>query len=193
MAYSNTVVSRAAFGDESSCSLYSNVERGRKLKKVLTDFVELLGTEPMGELLPWLGWVDTLRGMEGKIGSRSLLLRHLSVAVAPSSSAASLRPTAALREALWGPRWMSSEEAKGSFLDKAKVTERIVKVVRNFQKIDDPAKEHQKLGPPCRCSQSAVQEAVESSEPKQTVDHWQRCSTRVPAARKFILDYWFRR
>ncbi|KAF0922037.1 hypothetical protein E2562_023991 [Oryza meyeriana var. granulata] len=140
MAYSNTVVSRAAFGDESSCSLYSNVERGRKLKKVLTDFVELLGTEPMGELLPWLGWVDTLRGMEGKIGSRSLLLRHLSVAVAPSSSAASLRPTAALREALWGPRWMSSEEAKGSFLDKAKVTERIVKVVRNFQKIDDPAK-----------------------------------------------------
>ncbi|KAF0917328.1 hypothetical protein E2562_017502 [Oryza meyeriana var. granulata] len=67
MAYSNTVVSRAAFGDESSRRLYSNVERGRELKKVLTDFVELLGTEPMGELLPWLGWVDTLRGMEGKV------------------------------------------------------------------------------------------------------------------------------
>ncbi|KAF0887864.1 hypothetical protein E2562_004068 [Oryza meyeriana var. granulata] len=74
-------------------------------------------------------------------GARSLLLRHLRVAVAPSSSsAASLRPAAALREALWGRRWMSSEEAKGSFLDKAEVTERIVKVVRNFQKIDDPAK-----------------------------------------------------
>ncbi|XP_006650086.1 acyl carrier protein 2, mitochondrial-like [Oryza brachyantha] len=73
-------------------------------------------------------------------GARSLLLRRLRVAVAPSSSAASLRPAAALREALWGRRWMSSEEAKGSFLDKAEVTERIVKVVRNFQKIDDPAK-----------------------------------------------------
>uniref|UniRef100_A0A0E0E3H2 Acyl carrier protein n=2 Tax=Oryza meridionalis TaxID=40149 RepID=A0A0E0E3H2_9ORYZ len=75
-------------------------------------------------------------------GARSLLLRHLRVAVAPSSSspAASLRPAVALREALCGRRWMSSEEAKGSFLDKAEVTERIVKVVRNFQKIDDPAK-----------------------------------------------------
>ncbi|KAF0896127.1 hypothetical protein E2562_019625 [Oryza meyeriana var. granulata] len=67
MAYSNTVVSHAAFGDESSCSLYSNVERGHELKKVLTDFMELLGTEPMGELLPWLRRVDTLRGMEGKV------------------------------------------------------------------------------------------------------------------------------
>ncbi|KAF0900043.1 hypothetical protein E2562_026274 [Oryza meyeriana var. granulata] len=67
MAYSNTIVSCAAFGDESSCSLYNNVERGHELKKVLTDFVELLGTEPMGELLPWLGWVDTLSGMEGKV------------------------------------------------------------------------------------------------------------------------------
>uniref|UniRef100_A0A0D9Z7F1 Acyl carrier protein n=1 Tax=Oryza glumipatula TaxID=40148 RepID=A0A0D9Z7F1_9ORYZ len=75
-------------------------------------------------------------------GARSLLLRHLRVAVAPSSSspAPSLRPVVALREALCARRWMSSEEAKGSFLDKAEVTERIVKVVRNFQKIDDPAK-----------------------------------------------------
>jgi len=35
---------------------------------------------------------------------------------------------------------MSSEEAKGSFLDKIEVTDRIIKVVRNFQKIDDPSK-----------------------------------------------------
>uniref|UniRef100_A0A0D9UZY5 phosphoenolpyruvate carboxykinase (ATP) n=1 Tax=Leersia perrieri TaxID=77586 RepID=A0A0D9UZY5_9ORYZ len=49
-------------------------------------------------------------------GARSLLLRHIRMAVSPSSSsssAASLRPAAALREALWGRRWMSSEEAKG--------------------------------------------------------------------------------
>ncbi|KAL5210868.1 hypothetical protein ABZP36_006491 [Zizania latifolia] len=71
--------------------------------------------------------------------ARSLLLRHLRVAVSPSS-AASVRPAVALREALCGWRWFSSEEAKGSFLDKAEVTDRIVKVVRNFQKIDDPSK-----------------------------------------------------
>ncbi|KAL5222686.1 hypothetical protein ABZP36_027399 [Zizania latifolia] len=67
MAYSNIVVSRAAFGDESSRSLYDDVDRGRELKKVFSDFDELLGTEPVGELLPWLGWVDALRGLEGKV------------------------------------------------------------------------------------------------------------------------------
>ncbi|WVZ56965.1 hypothetical protein U9M48_007422 [Paspalum notatum var. saurae] len=70
--------------------------------------------------------------------ARSLVLRHLRLAASPS--AASVRPTAALQEALWGRRWMSSEEAKGSFLDKSEVTERIIKVVKNFQKIDDPSK-----------------------------------------------------
>ncbi|KAL5220946.1 hypothetical protein ABZP36_025659 [Zizania latifolia] len=67
MAYSNTVVSRVAFGDECSRSLYGDVDRGRELKKVFNDFEELLGTEPVGELLPWLGWVDALRGLEGKV------------------------------------------------------------------------------------------------------------------------------
>ncbi|KAL5197209.1 hypothetical protein ABZP36_000721 [Zizania latifolia] len=67
MAYSNTVVSRAMFGDQCSRGLYDDVDRGRELKKVFSDFAELLGTEPMGELLPWLGWVDALRGLEGKV------------------------------------------------------------------------------------------------------------------------------
>ncbi|CAD6211200.1 unnamed protein product [Miscanthus lutarioriparius] len=70
--------------------------------------------------------------------ARSLLLRHLRLAAAPS--AASVRPTASLQEALWGRRWMSSEDAKGSFLDKSEVTERIIKVVKSFPKIDDPSK-----------------------------------------------------
>ncbi|XP_062211292.1 acyl carrier protein 2, mitochondrial-like isoform X2 [Phragmites australis] len=70
--------------------------------------------------------------------ARSLLLRHLRLAAAPS--AASVRPAAALQGAMWGRRSMSSEEAKGSFLDKSEVTDRIIKVVRNFQKIDDPSK-----------------------------------------------------
>ncbi|KAG8045772.1 hypothetical protein GUJ93_ZPchr0008g11411 [Zizania palustris] len=67
MAYSNTVISRATFGDESSRSLYTDVDRGRELKKVFSDFEQLLGTEPVGELLPWLRWVDALRGLEGKV------------------------------------------------------------------------------------------------------------------------------
>ncbi|XP_066387949.1 acyl carrier protein 2, mitochondrial-like [Miscanthus floridulus] len=70
--------------------------------------------------------------------ARNLLLRHLRLAAAPS--AASVRPTASLQEALWGRRWMSSEDAKGSFLDKSEVTERIIKVVKSFPKIDDPSK-----------------------------------------------------
>lgn len=67
IAYANTVVSRAAFGDDSARSLYGDGDRGRKLRKVFTDFEELLGTEPVGELVPWLGWVDAVRGLEGKI------------------------------------------------------------------------------------------------------------------------------
>ncbi|XP_066350978.1 acyl carrier protein 2, mitochondrial-like [Miscanthus floridulus] len=70
--------------------------------------------------------------------ARSLLLRHLRLAAVPS--AASVRPTASLQEALWGRRWMSSEDAKCSFLDKSEVTERIMKVVKSFPKIDDPSK-----------------------------------------------------
>ncbi|TVU47022.1 hypothetical protein EJB05_06598 [Eragrostis curvula] len=70
--------------------------------------------------------------------ARSLLLRHLRLAATPS--AASVRPVAALQGALWGRRWMSADETKGSFLDKSEVTDRIIKVVRNFQKIDDPSK-----------------------------------------------------
>uniref|UniRef100_A0A0E0FIT6 Cytochrome P450 n=1 Tax=Oryza nivara TaxID=4536 RepID=A0A0E0FIT6_ORYNI len=66
-AYSNTVVSRAVFGDESARGLYGDVDRGRALRKLFDDFVELLGQEPMGELLPWLGWVDALNGMEVKV------------------------------------------------------------------------------------------------------------------------------
>lgn len=63
--YANTVVCRAAFGDESARGLFDG---GReRIREVLTDFQKLLGTEPLGELLPGLGWVDALRGLDGKI------------------------------------------------------------------------------------------------------------------------------
>ena len=71
--------------------------------------------------------------------ARNLVLRHLRLAASPAS-AASLRPAAALQGALSGRRWMSSEDAKGSFLDKDEVTERTIKVVKNFPKIEDGSK-----------------------------------------------------
>jgi hypothetical protein len=67
IVYANTVVSRAAFGDESARGLYGDGDRGRELRKVFADFEELLGTAPVGELVPWLGWLDALKGTEGKI------------------------------------------------------------------------------------------------------------------------------
>ncbi|RCV23486.1 hypothetical protein SETIT_5G009900v2 [Setaria italica] len=65
--YANAVVSRAAFGDESARGLFDGGDRGREQRKVFTDFQTLIGMEPLGELLPWLGWVDAARGLEGKI------------------------------------------------------------------------------------------------------------------------------
>ncbi|KAL6883694.1 hypothetical protein ACP4OV_011108 [Aristida adscensionis] len=66
VAYANAVVCRAAFGDESARRLHDG-DRGRAMWKVLTDFQQLLATEPVGELVPWLGWVDALSGLEGKV------------------------------------------------------------------------------------------------------------------------------
>ncbi|PUZ58793.1 hypothetical protein GQ55_5G536500 [Panicum hallii var. hallii] len=64
----NNVVCRAAFGDESASGLFDGGDRGReRVRKVLTDFQKLMGTEPVGDLVPWLGWVDAVRGLEGKI------------------------------------------------------------------------------------------------------------------------------
>ncbi|KAG0535817.1 hypothetical protein BDA96_03G010400 [Sorghum bicolor] len=65
--YANAVVSRAAFGDESARGLFDEFQSGRRQRKVFTDFQKLIGTVPVGELLPWLGWVDAITGLEGKI------------------------------------------------------------------------------------------------------------------------------
>jgi hypothetical protein len=67
--YANAVVSRAAFGDECARGMFGGGDRGREqVRKVLTDLQMLLGTQPVGELLPWLGWVvDAARGLEAKI------------------------------------------------------------------------------------------------------------------------------
>ncbi|CAL4978727.1 unnamed protein product [Urochloa decumbens] len=65
--YANAVVTRAAVGDECARGLFDGGDRGREQRKVFTDFQTLIGTEPVGELLPWLGWVDAARGLEAKV------------------------------------------------------------------------------------------------------------------------------
>jgi cytochrome P450 len=61
IAYANGLVSRAAFGD------YSSRGEERELRRVFADFQTLLGTEPVGEFLPWLVWVEAVTGTERKI------------------------------------------------------------------------------------------------------------------------------
>ncbi|CAO2181487.1 unnamed protein product [Urochloa humidicola] len=65
--YANTVVTRAAVGDECARGLFDGGDRGREQRKVFNDFQALMGTEPVGELLPWLGWVDAALGLEAKV------------------------------------------------------------------------------------------------------------------------------
>jgi cytochrome P450 len=65
VAYANGVVSRAAFGDDESWR--GAEDDGDDVRKVLSDFQTLIGTEPVGEFLPWLGWVDTVTRTERKI------------------------------------------------------------------------------------------------------------------------------
>uniref|UniRef100_A0A0D9WFL6 Cytochrome P450 n=1 Tax=Leersia perrieri TaxID=77586 RepID=A0A0D9WFL6_9ORYZ len=65
VGYANAIISRAAFGDESSRGLSSY--GGRELRELFADFAELLGTKPVRDLLPWFGWVDALRGLDRKV------------------------------------------------------------------------------------------------------------------------------
>ncbi|CAN6224022.1 unnamed protein product [Urochloa humidicola] len=65
VAYANAVVSRAAFGDETARGLY--VDKGRReLVEAVDELHHMLGTEPVGELLSWLSWVDTVCDLEGR-------------------------------------------------------------------------------------------------------------------------------
>ncbi|GJN38196.1 hypothetical protein PR202_gb27216 [Eleusine coracana subsp. coracana] len=71
VGYANNVVSRAAFGDESSRGLYEeddDADRGRRVREVLNEFQKLLATQPVGEILPWLGcWVDAVTGLDRRV------------------------------------------------------------------------------------------------------------------------------
>ncbi|CAN6582339.1 unnamed protein product [Malus baccata var. baccata] len=78
--------------------------------------------------------------------ARNVLLKHLRVQVQavpsnPSSTAPLfLSPFAAIRRRLF------SEEVRGTFLDKSEVTDRVVSVVKNFQKVTPNANFESDLG-----------------------------------------------
>ncbi|XBH74348.1 hypothetical protein VPH35_101316 [Triticum aestivum] len=60
--YSNGVISRCTLGD-ADCGVEGG---GARLRKAFGEMEELLGTVPMEETVPWLGWVDTVTGLERK-------------------------------------------------------------------------------------------------------------------------------
>ncbi|KAL6653161.1 hypothetical protein ACP70R_012086 [Stipagrostis hirtigluma subsp. patula] len=63
--YTNTVISWAAFG-AGDYGLQGDDDGGEGLRRVFADFMELIPTPTMREIAPWLGWVDTLTGLEAK-------------------------------------------------------------------------------------------------------------------------------
>ena len=69
ISYTNGVISRAVFGDDGSYGLDGG--EGEKLANLFADFEELLGTVTVGELVPWLAWVDTLMGLDAKAARTS--------------------------------------------------------------------------------------------------------------------------
>nr|CAB3475670.1 unnamed protein product [Digitaria exilis] len=74
IAYSNAVTSRATFGGGGGGGgYYYGIDGGEddggggaKLRKVFSEFEELLGTVPMAEVVPWLRIVDVVTGLERK-------------------------------------------------------------------------------------------------------------------------------
>ncbi|CAM0952399.1 unnamed protein product [Alopecurus aequalis] len=73
ISYTNTIISRAAFGDNGGHGI-----GGDGLKEVFSDFEELLGTTAVGEFVPWLAaWVDTLMGLDAKVARTCKVLDEL--------------------------------------------------------------------------------------------------------------------
>ncbi|XP_076901988.1 cytochrome P450 736A117-like [Bidens hawaiensis] len=62
MRFTNDVVCRVTFGKK-----YSDGESGRKFRKMLDEFFEVLGSLNFEDLVPWLAWVDRFRGLSGKV------------------------------------------------------------------------------------------------------------------------------
>ncbi|KAF3438674.1 hypothetical protein FNV43_RR21438 [Rhamnella rubrinervis] len=61
MTLTNDIVCRVALGRK-----YSDGESGRKFKKLLGEFGELLGTFFVGDYIPWLAWISYVNGLDGR-------------------------------------------------------------------------------------------------------------------------------
>lgn len=62
MSLTNDVVCRAAFGRK-----YSEGESGKKFRKLMSEFVGLLGGFDVGTYIPRLAWINRLTGFEAKL------------------------------------------------------------------------------------------------------------------------------
>ncbi|PHT53780.1 Cytochrome [Capsicum baccatum] len=62
MTLTNDIASRAAFGRK-----YSEGEGGEKFRKLMKEFVGILGGFDFGTFLPSLAWIDKLSGLEAKV------------------------------------------------------------------------------------------------------------------------------
>ncbi|KAK1363190.1 Cytochrome P450 monooxygenase [Heracleum sosnowskyi] len=58
----NDISCRSAFGKK-----YSEEGSGREFKKLLKQFLELLGSYSFADFVPWLGWVDRISGLDAKV------------------------------------------------------------------------------------------------------------------------------
>ncbi|WOH10598.1 hypothetical protein DCAR_0730067 [Daucus carota subsp. sativus] len=58
----NDVSCRSAFGKK-----YSEEGSGREFKKLLEEFLQLLGSYSFADFVPWLGWVDRISGLDSKV------------------------------------------------------------------------------------------------------------------------------
>jgi cytochrome P450 len=65
VTYSSIVSLRTTFGNDSS---YDELRgEGEVLRNLLADFGELIAWGTLGELVPWLWWVDSLKGVDAKV------------------------------------------------------------------------------------------------------------------------------
>ncbi|KAL2933106.1 Cytochrome P450 71A25 [Bienertia sinuspersici] len=64
MTLTNDVICRAAFGRKRSEEKRTN---NSNLKELLQMFVEVQGAFSVGSFIPWLGWIDRVSGLEGRV------------------------------------------------------------------------------------------------------------------------------
>ncbi|XP_047330989.1 cytochrome P450 736A117-like [Impatiens glandulifera] len=58
----NDIVCRASFGRK-----YDEGEKGRRFRRLLKEFLVVLGTVNAGDFLPWLSWINKLNGWDNRV------------------------------------------------------------------------------------------------------------------------------